>query len=257
MVELFLAELNRTWIEFRRYPFEAFGVVFITTTIFYGLFLSARYIAGPSLQLGERLDAVIVGYVLWSLVVFIIGNISSTLQFEAQTGTLEQLFLSKFGALQVFLTRSLASLSLQLMINLGILLVIILLTGSQLNFSVALLPPLLTVILAAYGVAFAVASLTLVVKRVQQIQVIIQFGLLFLLATPTETWTGTSKTLAQLLPMTMGAGLLRDLMARNLPLNWQVWSSALAISSLYLGVGLLLFYGAEKMVKRRGVLGGY
>jgi ABC-2 type transport system permease protein len=257
VLELFLAELNRIWIEFRRYPFEAFGVVFITTTIFYGLFLSARYIAGPSLQLGERLDAVIVGYVLWSLVVFIIGNLSGVLQFEAQTGTLEQLFLSKFGALRVFFTRSIASLSLQLTINLGILLVIMVLTGSHLSFSLALLPPLLSVVIAAYGVAFAIASLTLVFKRVQQLQVILQFGLLFLLATPTETWTGTGKTLSQLLPMTLGAGLLRDLMARNLPLNWQTWLLAMLVSGLYLALGLGLFYWAEKVVKRRGMLAGY
>ncbi|NEQ25246.1 MAG: ABC transporter permease, partial [Microcoleus sp. SIO2G3] len=44
MFELFLAELRRSWIQFIRYPTEAIGGVVITTSIFYGLFLSARYI---------------------------------------------------------------------------------------------------------------------------------------------------------------------------------------------------------------------
>jgi ABC-2 type transport system permease protein len=66
MLELFLAEFRRSWIQFIRYPVEAIGGIVITTSIFYGLFLSARYIAGPSLQFGDRLDAIVVGYTLWS-----------------------------------------------------------------------------------------------------------------------------------------------------------------------------------------------
>ena len=108
MFELFLAEFRRSWIQFTRYSTEAIGGVFITTVIFYGLFLSARYIAGPSLQFGNRLDAIVVGYVLWTLVLFIMGDIAGGLQNEAQTGTLEQLFLSPFGAPRVFLVRALA-----------------------------------------------------------------------------------------------------------------------------------------------------
>ena len=57
MIELFLAECRRSWIQLRRYPFEAIGAIVITTSIFYGLFQSARYIAGPGLQLGDRLYA--------------------------------------------------------------------------------------------------------------------------------------------------------------------------------------------------------
>ncbi|MEO8891237.1 MAG: hypothetical protein ABI417_06825 [Coleofasciculaceae cyanobacterium] len=94
MFELFLAEFRRNWIQFIRYPFEAIGGIVITTTIFYGLFLSTRYVAGPALQLGDRFDAIVIGYVLWSLVLFTMVDISSGLQYEAQTGTLEQLFLS-------------------------------------------------------------------------------------------------------------------------------------------------------------------
>src|ERR687885_770005 len=114
MLELFLAEFRRSWIQFIRYPIEAIGGVIVTTTIFYGLFLSVGYIGGPSLQFGDRLDAIIVGYVLWDLVLFIMTDIAGGLQYEAQTGTLEQLFLSPFGAPTIFLMRALASLALRL-----------------------------------------------------------------------------------------------------------------------------------------------
>jgi ABC-2 type transport system permease protein len=257
MLEVFLAEVRRSWIQFIRYPTEAIGGIVITTSIFYGLFLSAQYIAGPALQLGERLDAIVVGYVLWSLVLFIMTDIAGGLQYEAQTGTLEQLFLSPFGAPKVFVMRSLASLMLQLGIILSILLIIMALTGSRLEFPPILLLPLLTVLLGAYGLAFMMGSLALLLKRVQQLLGIFQFALLFLMATPSESWASSLQVFRWLLPMTGGAGLLRDLMARGEALNPVGFSLALVNGIGYFTVGLLIFRFAEREAKRRGMLGGY
>jgi ABC-2 type transport system permease protein len=257
MLELFLAEFRRSWIQFIRYPAEAIGGVVITTSIFYGLFLSARYIAGPTLQLGDRLDAIIVGYTLWSLVLFIMTDIAGGLQYEAQTGTLEQLFLSPFGAPSVFVLRALASLILRLAVILSILLIIMALTGSRLEFPPMLLLPLLTVLLGAYGLAFMMGSLALLLKRVQQILGIFQFALLFLMATPTETWPGSLQVARWLLPMTSGAGLLRDVMARGEALNLAGFTLALLNGIGYFTVGLMIFGFAEREAKRRGLLGGY
>ncbi len=257
MFELFLAEFRRSWIQFIRYPTEAIGGVVITTSIFYGLFLSARYMAGPSLQFGDRLDAIVVGYVLWSLVLFITTDISGGLQYEAQTGTLEQVFLSPFGAPLVFVMRALASLVLRLALNLSILLIIMMLTGSHLEFPPTLLLPLLTVLLGAYGLAFITGSMALLLKQVQQLLGIFQFALLFVMATPTETWTGSLQLLRWLLPMTAGAGLLRDVMARGEALNVAQFTLALLNGLGYFIVGLLIFRFAESQAKRRGMLGGY
>jgi ABC-2 type transport system permease protein len=257
MLELFFAEFRRSWIQFLRYPAEAIGGIVITTSIFYGLFLSARYIAGPTLQFGDRLDAIVVGYVLWNLVLAISLDIAGGLQYEAQTGTLEQLFLSPFGAPRVFLVRAVASLTLRLLTILFILVVIMLLTGSRLAFPPVLLLPLVTVLLGAYGLAFAMGSLALLLKRVQQLLGIFQFALLFLMATPTETWQGSLRLARWLLPMTSGAGLLRDLMARGDALDLGQFGLALLNGIAYLAIGLLLFRFAEGEAKRRGKLSGY
>lgn len=257
MIELFLAELRRRWIEFRRYPVEAIAGIFLFSVIFYGLFLSTRYIAGPSFQLGDRLDSIIIGYVLWALVSFIQASIAGELQREAQTGTLEQLFLSRYGAIPVFLMRTLADLTLQLTLIICILLIIMALTGSRLSFPPALLLPFVTVLLGAYGFAFILGSLALLLKRVQQLLFIFQFPLLFLLSVPTETWTGPAQILTQLLPMTTGAGLLRALMARGESLNFTLLIIAFVNGAAYLAVGLVLFRLAEREAKRRGMLSGY
>ena len=257
MLHLLLAEWRRNWTQFIRYPMEAIGGILITTIVFYGLFLSARYMAGPAFQVGDRLDAIVVGYVLWTLVIFIISDISLGLQVEAQTGTLEQVFLSPFGAPRVFLARAIASLGLRLLVISGILLIILALTGSRLNFPPSLLFPLVGMILGAYGLAFIIGSCALLFKQIQQLLGLFQFVLLFLLATPTETWTGTARVLSLLLPMIPSADLLRELMARQATIAPVAVLLAIANGSAYFAIGLLVFHWAEQRAKRCGLIGGY
>lgn len=256
-MSLFLAELKRSWIQLTRYASEVIGGIIGTTIIFYGLFLSARYIAGSAFQFGDRLDSIIVGYVLWTLMIFILGDIAGGLQQEARTGTLEQLFLSPYRAPTVFLMRAIASLLLNLAINLGILLLILLLTGSQLRFPPSLVFPLFTVLLGAYGISFAMGALALILKQVQQLLGVFQFALLFLFTTPVETWTGMARFLGWLLPMAPGAGLLREVMARGASLDWSGWALTLLNGAVYFGLGVCLFRWATQTVKRQGKLGGY
>jgi ABC-2 type transport system permease protein len=94
MIHLFLAEIKRSWLLLSRYAAETLGGIVATTVVFYGLFLGSRYMAGPGFEFGNRLDAIIVGYILWTLVLFIMGDVSGGLQDEARTGTLEQMFRS-------------------------------------------------------------------------------------------------------------------------------------------------------------------
>ncbi|MEM9908557.1 MAG: ABC transporter permease, partial [Cyanobacteria bacterium P01_D01_bin.44] len=134
MLNLLIGELKRTWIQFIRYPTEIIGGIVIITTVFYGLFLSAQYMAGPVMGFGDRLDSVVVGYVLWTLALYIVNDIAINIQMEAQTGTLEQLFLSPFGAPKVFFARAVASLALRMSLIAIILLILMAITGSQLAF---------------------------------------------------------------------------------------------------------------------------
>lgn len=148
-------------------------------------------------------------------------------------------------------------LSDRVAIILSILLLIMPLTGSRLAFPLTLLLPLLTVLLGAYGLAFMMGSLALLLKRVQQLLGIFQFALLFLMTTPTETWAGSLQLVRWVLPMTAGAGLLRDLMARGKALDFGQFSLALLNGIGYLTIGILIFRFAERETKRRGKLSGY
>ena len=257
MIDLFIGEFKRTWIQTRRYPTEVIGGVVILTTVFYGIFFSTQYMAEPASATGERLDSLVVGYVMWTLVLYIVNDIANNLQLEAQTGTLEQVFLSPFGASRVFLARAVASLTLRLLLILVVLGLIIWITGSELAFPVLLLLPLATLILSAYGLAFFVGSFALVFKRVQQLLGLFQFVLLFLLATPTEDWTGVARTVANILPILPSMELLRGLTARGEALDWTGWAIALANGVVYFTLGSIAFRWSERKAKQQGTLGGY
>jgi ABC-2 type transport system permease protein len=257
MIELFLAQLKWSWLMRKRYLNELIGGILITTIVFYGLFLSVRYIGGPTLQLGDRLDAIIVGYVLWTLVLFTAGSVTDSLQIEAQTGTLEQLFLTSYGPRLVLFFRAITDSLYNLGLT-GIILVILMaLTGRWLTFPPLLIFPLLTILLGAYGVAFCLGALALLWKKIAQLLAIAQFGFLFVLTTPVETWPAAQRAIAYLLPMTPGAGLMRNLIVRNaglesLPLLW-----ALLNGLFYAVLGAIAFRWTEKITKRNGQLGSY
>lgn len=257
MIDLLYAELKRTWIQFIRYPAEVIAGLFITTSVFYGLFVSAKYVAGPSFAFGDRLDAVVVGYALWTLILYINNDIAINLQLEAQAGTLEQVFLSPFGAPRVFFARACGSLALRFTLLVIIILVLMGLSGSRLSFPPVLLLPLLSLLMAGYGFAFTMGACALVFKRVQQILGIFQFLLLFLLAAPVEESTGILNQVRFLLPMIPSTGLLRDVMARDIGLDWFTYGLALLNGAAYLAIGLAAFSWAEKVAKNRGSLSGY
>jgi ABC-2 type transport system permease protein len=120
-----------------------------------------------------------------------------------------------------------------------------------------LLLPLASLLLAGYGLAFLMGAAALVFKRVQQILGIFQFLLLFLLAAPLEESTDLMQYLQFLLPMLPSTGLLRDLMARGLGLDWFTYALALLNGIVYFALGMLVFRWAEATAKQRGSLSGY
>lgn len=257
MLDLVLAELRRSLRIYVRYPMELVGGMISMSISFYALFMGARYMAGPMNQFGDRLDGVVLGYWLWTIVLFALHTTASDLQGEAVAGTLEQVYLSPFGPLRVFMARAGVTLLINLTITSVMLSVMLFLTGRRLTLRPSLLPPLLTVLLCGYGFGLGLAGLALIYKRVGQIMSMSQFGLLFLVMLPIEAFGGSVRTLGMLLPITPGAMLLRDVMVRNGAFDWKDLMVATAGGAVYFGLGVGLFKVADRIARRKGVLGHY
>ncbi|MGK0619294.1 ATP-binding cassette domain-containing protein [Meiothermus cerbereus] len=175
---------------------------------------------------------------------------------EAQTGTLEQVFLTPYGPIPLLLVRNLAGLGTQLLLMGSIALVLLLITGARLSFTPLLLLPITTVLLGGYGLGFAMASLALLFKRVQQLLGISQFLLIFLLQYPLEG-SGWLAKLGYFVPLVPGADLTRQMMAKEAALDWNLLGLALLNGLAYLALGIVVFSRAVQAAKRRGLLFGY
>lgn len=257
MLNLFLAEFRRNWLEFIRYPADALVGTVILIVLFYGFFIGAGYMAGADAGFGERLDSIIVGYVVWTLALHTLTSVAGDLQKEAQVGALQQVFLSSYGPIRVFVSRTVADILLNSVITLAVLLVIMLLTGRYLNFSAASLLPVGAILLGSFGLAFLMGALALWLKRIQQVTGLGQFVLLFLVMVPFENWGGLAWGAQFVFPIVPGVGLLRDLLARGAELNWNVLMLAYVNGLVYAALGLLVFHLTIGKVKRLGTLGWY
>ena len=257
MLNLFAAEFRRNFLEFMRYPAEALLSVIILVILFYGLFLGASYVAGPQVEFGERLDAIVVGYVVWIMALHSLTSVAGELQKEAQTGPLQQVFTSIYGPTWVLVFRTVTDILLNLLITLAVLFAILILMQRTLEFSPLALVAVGSVLLGSFGLAFLMGAVALRYKRVEQLINLGQFALLFLMVTPFETMEGMGSLVQYFLPMVAGTGVLRQILARGVEVDWNVLALAYCNGIVYALVGLLVFRQTTFSVRRKGTLGWY
>ena len=257
MLRLAYAELKHNWIRFIRYPAEAIVMVITFVAVFLLLFLGVRYMAGPTSFIGERLDTIIVSYILFSLVLISVLSMGSEFQTEAETGTLEQVFMSPFGAVKVFFFRAFTGLFVKAAVAVASLFVVLIVTRRGLSFPIGILAPAFSVLLGAYGMGFMIGAVAVLYKRIQNVLQLVQFLMFFPLMVTVEAWQSPWRELGWLIPMSPGSWMLRDLMARNAAFDPWIFTVALLNGIFYCIIGALIFRMAESKAAREGRLSGY
>lgn len=258
MFELLRGETKRIWISYWRYPLEFLSGLVVMFVTFYLIVVGAEHVAGSESQFGgDRASGLILGYWLWNLTRFAFTYTATALREEALRGTLEQVYLSPFGTLFVFLTRSAASLSINIFTSTLLLGLLLLFSGQSLSF-----PPLIVVALsfaglAAYGIGFLMAALTLLFKQIGQFLTIAQFLLLPTVFVPFETLDSKLAELYVFLPIAPAAAILRSLMASQVTPDSTAFLHAFINGACYLAVGLALFHLGDRVTRRRGLVGAF
>lgn len=256
MLTLFISELRRRWSLAKAYPAEEIVETFILAIFFYMIFLGAKFMAGPTAQFGERLDAIVVGYIVWLLLMHTYSGIAHSLQQESSTGTLEQLIATPPGIARIFFLRAMADVTVSLVLTTVVAFLIMLLTGSRLHVSPAMVLPVAGIILSSTGLGFLVGSLVFLFKQIRSILMICQFALLFAVMVPIENWSLPGKLLGSLLPVAPGAAALRTILVQQ-QADMMMMLLAVLNGFLFLAFGMWVFMRAEARAKRRGLVGAY
>lgn len=239
-----------------RYPLELLGGALGAVVVFALFFSGVRYLAGPAL-FGERLEALVVSLLAWTLAFSLLSHSASTLSEEALTGLLEQLALTRPGLLGVVLVRAALSLLQIGLLNIPVLLAILITSGARLDFHPLALLPLATLTLDALGLGLLLGGLALVYKRVGQLLGLLQFLLLGLFLVRFEALTLPWNALGYLLPLAPSATALRLLLGRGEDPGWGLLLLAGINALAYLALGIGAFQRALRRARQQGVLGTY
>lgn len=255
---LLAAMMRKNFLIVWRYPFNLVSGVLSLFLIFLVIFYGAKALGGgsASASFGETLSGIVMGFMLWSFILFAFSDLTWEIINEAQQGTLEQLYMSPLGFGWVVICHILTWLVINLTLTLGMLFLMMAVTGRWLNVDfLSVLPLMLLTVAGVYGLGFAMAGLALVFKQVQAAFQIFQFVWIILIAVPVSSFS-----FLKYLPVSWGTNLIGRIMIGglsifDLPLRDLLF--LIANSTVYFGLGFLAFKYFERIARDRGLLGHY
>ncbi len=247
-LNLFKAVFLRSIAELKRYYLNTIST-FVTLTIIFALIaFGMRSFGGPNMGSGLRETA--VGYFAWTSLLWLIGDLSWTIMNEMSRGLVEQIFLSPFGPLAVYVFYELVSVILSFPLLYGLMVVVFFMAGVDLRVPPSFFLVLITMMLQAIGIGMVFGGITLKFKRTNALLQVSQFAVigLFFLKVPKWAWI--------LVPVTPHFDLMRGIMAGK-GLDPAEYGLALISTVLYLAIGMSIFGAFSKMVRKTGDLTMY
>lgn len=255
MINAFLANFKKSWIEFKRYYFNTISGLATFLIFFYLIFFGVKAIGGSTVNFTDTLEGIIVGYFMWMMFIFSFQGVAWGIIDEAQRGTLEQVFVSPIGFEYQMLFRMISDFVFNVLFAVPLMYFVAYTTGKRLSFDLGTLLYLLVVgTLSALGVGMILGGIALVFKRISSFIQIVTIGSLGF------TMFDLSKLWYRFLPMSQAAHLMRRLAVEGVRFHQFTISDHLIlwlVALVYLMAGVVVFRGFEKRAMRTGTLGQY
>ncbi|ABV34345.1 MULTISPECIES: ABC transporter permease [Pseudothermotoga] len=255
MFNAFIANFQKSWIEFKRYYFNTISSLVTVLIFFYLIFFGIKAVGGSAPTFGETIDGVIVGYFMWLMFIFSFQGVAWGIIDEAQRGTLEQVFVAPIAFEYQMLFRMISDFVFNILFAIPLMYFAAFTTGRHLNFD---LPTLLYLLISgtasALGIGMMLGGIALVFKRISSFIQIVTFASLAF------TMFDFSKFYYRLLPMSQAAFLMRKLAIDGLrfyQFSAQDHLLLWVVATIYLSTGILIFRLFEKHAMTAGTLGQY
>ncbi len=249
---IFYSIVKKHFIELRRYFLNTLmsmgGIFILFMLVFFGL---RSFEAGT-----ETLQGTIVGFAMWIFAAMAYSEMSWGLLQEARDGTLEQLYLTPSSFRRISAYRVIASFIFQFMLFAAFLGVMMVVTGEYLILNPGVVVLVGLALLSIYGIGYIMGGLSLVFKKVQAGNQILQFMFILFLVLPSIT----NHYIIYITPISWGNILINRMLVGGMSLlDFSVFDySILLINSFaYLFAGILIFSYLERVAKKRGLLGHY
>jgi len=227
------------------------------------IFIGATFFLGGGQFNQQLLIPVFIGYVVWFYARIVIMSTSADMVGEAQSGTLEQMYMTPAPTEFLILGRMLAMLVTTTLMVAITSLALALLLHIQVPLSWEAVPILALTLGGLFGFTLMLSGAALAFKQIDALADLIQNLMLFLTGSllPVSHFPGWLAAIAQTLPITQGVIVLRNVLISNQSLltTWQNGSLVLLVihSSIYLLGGWFIFKWCERLAKRQGSLSHY
>ncbi len=229
--------------------------------VYSGLLFSGRF-TWIYRQYGGRLEnsrgMMLLGYMFWSYSIYALSQMGNDVAGEASLGTLEQKFMGVVP-IQLLLAAEAVGGSVVSSFLVAVLVVIsTLFFRVNLEITVFAFLALLVTLVGMYGLGFAIAGLSILVKRTGQLVFLLQILLLFLTGTflPLSIMPSAVALFGKLFPLTWGIDVARASVAGSGGIASR-WMWLLLTSAGSLAFGLFVFSWFCRKAREDGALGRY
>lgn len=197
-----------------------------------------------------------MGWFLWTMSLIADFSLSQNITEEAQWGTLEQLYMSPFGFGAVMAAMVAANLLESPLWGGTILALMLLTTGQDLAVDLLTVVPVSVLsLMSVVGIGFVFAGLALLYKRIGNVQQLMQFVLIGLIAAPVA---GLSPL--RFLPLVQGSAMLQEAMRHGTVLLAFPTADLVILAGTAVGYSLAgygFFVLAANRARKKGVMGHY
>ena len=227
------------------------------------IFVGITFFVGQGDITQEQIASTVLGFFITFYAMSTISTMSWALMNEAQTGTLEQMYMSPTSTQLIILGRSLASLVAATIQVVLVGAVILLLFRVSLALSIHTIPVMLITLFGLLGVGYLIGGLTLIFKQVGPIANMMQNLLLivngtFLPVSMMPAWMGF---IVQFVPSTLGIILLRRVVLEGATVSMMIQDGSLlwltAHSVTFFVGGWFIYAFCERVARQQGTLGQY
>jgi len=254
--QVFFSVLKKEWITTKRYPLNFVTGLISIYIIFLAIFMGYRYLGSNNPNYGKSVENLIVGFFLWTYSMAAYARLSWGMTSEANTGILEQLYMSPVGFHWISVFIVIADFFISSLMEIPVLLLMMLTTGKWLHIDLlTMLILFIPTIGGVYGIGFIAGGVALVYKRIQSFFQILQFLFIFLLMIPVDKFP-----LAKLLPLSLGTYLINENMSNGVSIFHMQFTDILILYLnflFYFLLGLWIFRRFEFYARKKGVLGHY
>lgn len=204
-----------------------------------------------------------LGYVVWAFANYIIYDANNVMSEMAQTGVLEQLYISNTQLHHLLLIRCIAATIVCSIEQLLVLIAVFLVFPVSIPLSFSLLILGILTLMGIFGFAFMVAGIGLIFKRSQPFCYMINNILLFLNGSilPIENMHPIVQFISKSLPTTQGIYLMKQLCFEGQNLQHMFMDGSIAILSInslmYLTAGWLIVSYCQRYAQEKGIIGHY